>query len=84
MIPKDDAKLKDMFASLKAHMKSENIKEIITDLGFHKTFTLPKLTDIKEADFTSIVSYLNNLSTGLEDRLKVLTPKGEDSGDNGW
>ena len=83
LVPKDDNKLKDMLASLKSYMKSENLKEIITDLGFHKTFSLPRLTDIKEADLTSIVRYLNNLSTGMEDRLKVLNKSSEEGGNSG-
>ena len=83
MVPKDDPKLKDMLNSLKAYMKSENLKEIITDLGFHKTFALPKLTDIKEAELSSVVRHLNNLVVGMEDRLKVLNPKGEESGNSG-
>ena len=61
-------------------MKSNNLKQIVTDLGFHKTFELPLLTDIKDSDFVSILDYLNNLSTGLHDRLKVFTK--DDAGEN--
>ena len=80
LVPKDDTELKNMLTSVKLYMKSENLKKILTNIGYHKTFEFPQINEINEESFVDIVSYLNNLQKGLNDRVKVFKGSDDDSG----
>ena len=81
LVPKDDQELRNTLTSVKLYMKSENLKKVLTNIGYHKTFEFPPLSSIDEDVFVDIASYLNNLSKGMNDRLKVL--KGSNDNDSG-